>query len=103
MTKNDQVERITVYRLCSARFIYYSVKQMISGIGILLVISKKQRCKAGRVSFKVFKRLVVAMGSNICIKHANFLTKSMTMIVKIFGIISLSSSSVSYNAPSSYS
>jgi len=48
---------------------------MISEIEILLVISKKQRCKAGRVSFKVFQRLMVAMGSNICIKHANFMTK----------------------------
>jgi hypothetical protein len=48
---------------------------MISDIEIMLVVSKKQRCKAGRVSFKVFKRLMVAMGSNICIKHADLGTK----------------------------
>jgi len=75
MTKNDQVTRFAVYTLYSARFIYYSAQQMISEIEILLVISKKQRCKAGRVSFKVFKRLMVAVGSNICIKHTNFMTK----------------------------
>jgi len=64
-----------VYTLGSARCIYYNVQQMISEIEIMLVISKKQRCEADRVTFEVFKRLMVAMCSNVCIKHANFVTK----------------------------
>jgi len=75
MTKNNSVARIAVYAMGSVRCIYYNVEQMISEIGIMLVFSKKQKCKSGKVSFELFKRLMVAMGSNVYIKHSNFVTK----------------------------